>query len=109
MKKIIYLISFLVLVLVIFLNNLPQSKTIPNFVKILPKFNAILNFICFILLIISLISIKKRKIYTHKLINGPYSQIAVVLDKIFYKIFQKKYNAYNKRCPLFYYVSCLLI
>ena len=47
--------------------------------------------------------------YTHKLINGPYSQIAVVLDKIFYKIFKKKYNAYNKRCPLFYYVSCVLI
>ena len=47
--------------------------------------------------------------YTHKLINGPYSQIAVVLDKVFYKIFQKNYNAYNKRSPLFYYVSCLLI
>lgn len=79
MKKIIYLISFLVLVLVIFLNNLPQSKTIPNFVKILPKFNAILNFICFILLIISLISIKKRKIYTHKLINI----ITFILSTIF--------------------------
>lgn len=46
--------------------------------------------------------------YTHRKINGPLSQIAVVLDKIFQLFFKQKYFNYNKRCPLFYYVKANL-
>ncbi|MDC3160550.1 SAM-dependent methyltransferase, partial [Prochlorococcus sp. AH-716-G04] len=46
--------------------------------------------------------------YTHKLINGPTSQLSVVLDKLFNTLFFKKYKKYNSKCPLFYYVTGLL-
>ena len=46
--------------------------------------------------------------YTHKIINGPASQLSVILDKLFNKLFFEQYEKYNSECPLFYYVSGLL-
>tara|TARA_B100000131_G_C18006723_1_gene568720 strand:- start:69 stop:785 length:717 start_codon:yes stop_codon:yes gene_type:complete len=46
--------------------------------------------------------------YTHKFFNGPSSQLAVTLDKLFSALFFEKYKKYNSKCPLFYYVNGLL-
>nr|WP_225866248.1 methyltransferase domain-containing protein [Prochlorococcus marinus] len=46
--------------------------------------------------------------YRHKIINGPCSQFAVILDKAFHKCFKEKYFRYNTTNPLFYYVKANL-
>ena len=46
--------------------------------------------------------------YRHKIINGPSSQFAVILDWLFHKFFKEKYVKYNKINPLFYYVKAKL-
>ena len=47
--------------------------------------------------------------YTHRFFNGPSSQLAVTLDKVFCTLFFQKYKKYNSKCPLFYYVNGLLL
>ena len=46
--------------------------------------------------------------YTHKVINGPSSQLAVIFDKAFSTLFFERYKKYNSKCPLFYYINGLL-
>lgn len=51
------------------LNIFPDKSTIPSWVLLLPRLNAILNAICSILLLLSLYFIKRKQIATHKKIN----------------------------------------
>lgn len=67
--KTIYMVSALVFIIIVILFNLPKADHIPEWVKILPKLNAFLNGTCSILLIVSLICIKQKKISLHKKLN----------------------------------------
>lgn len=66
-----YLTTVAVCALVVILNQkwIPHPDTFPNFIYQLPKLNAILNGTCSVLLIFSLMAIKKRNIELHKKLN----------------------------------------
>ena len=69
--RLVTAISVFVLGVVIILNRkiLPAPAIIPGFVSFLPMLNAIINGSCTILLILSLMAIKKKNIQLHKKIN----------------------------------------
>lgn len=70
-KKIIYGTTLLICVAVTALNQkwIPHPQTFPAFIYKLPALNAILNGSCSVLLILSLIAIKRKNIALHKKIN----------------------------------------
>ncbi len=69
--NIILIVSVLVSLIVVVLNQklIPVPETFPNFIYKLPLLNAILNGTCSVLLILSLLAIKKKNIQLHKKIN----------------------------------------
>lgn len=69
--KIVLAVTILICVVVILLNQrlFPVPETFPSFIYKLPMLNAFLNGSCSILLIISLLAIKKRNIELHKKLN----------------------------------------
>ena len=72
--KLISSVSIFVLIVVVILqskllNIFPDKTVIPSWVFFLPAFNAIVNGICSLLLILSLYFIKRKDIATHKKIN----------------------------------------
>lgn len=77
--RLIYFLSAVVFLLVLFLSRLPKAETIPPFVKFLPALNAILNGTTSILLIISYYFIRRKKIEIHKRLNIA----AVILSTLF--------------------------
>ena len=68
-KRLIYIISIVVFLLVVILSQLPKQSEIPAWVAILPKLNAILNATTTLLLIFSLYFIRKKNIPMHKKLN----------------------------------------
>ena len=64
-------ISIFVFLVVVILNRkiIPVTIETPSFVYFLPKLNAFINFLCSVLLILSLMQIKKRNIEAHKKLN----------------------------------------
>jgi putative membrane protein len=66
-----YITTFAVCALVTILNQkwIPHPDTFPNFIYKLPMLNATLNGTCSLLLIFSLMAIKKRNIELHKKLN----------------------------------------
>lgn len=66
-----YITTVAICAVVIVLNQkwIPHPDTFPNFIYKLPTLNAILNGSCCILLIFSLLAIKKRNIALHKKLN----------------------------------------
>ncbi len=66
-----YITTFAVCALVTVLNQkwIPHPDVFPNFIYKLPMLNAILNGTCSVLLIFSLLAIKKRNIALHKKLN----------------------------------------
>ncbi|MBL7929559.1 MAG: DUF420 domain-containing protein [Bacteroidia bacterium] len=67
--RLILMVSVVVFAVVLFLSQLPKSETIPWFVPLLPKLNAVLNATCSLLLMSSFYLIKKKKIILHKKLN----------------------------------------
>lgn len=69
--KIVTLVSIIVFVAVVILNRkiLPRPEIMPNWAMYLPKFNALINGTCSVLLMLSLYFIKKKNIAAHKAIN----------------------------------------
>lgn len=65
----IFAISLVVLITVVGLSMIPKSETIPFFVPLLPKLNALINGTCSILLLLSLYFIRNKKVEIHKRIN----------------------------------------
>jgi putative membrane protein len=80
-KTIIYITTVVICLVVVILQQkiLPHPDTFPAFIYQLPMINAILNGTCSILLIASLIAIKKKNIALHKRIN----LTAFVLSSLF--------------------------
>lgn len=70
-KKIVYITTVAICAVVAVLNQkwIPHPDTFPSIIFKLPLLNAILNGTCSLLLIISLIAIKKRNIALHKKLN----------------------------------------
>jgi len=70
-KLTIYITTVAVCALVMILNQkwIPHPDVFPNFIYKLPTLNAVLNGSCCILLIFSLIAIKKKNIALHKKLN----------------------------------------
>lgn len=70
-KWIIYLTTIAICAVVVLLNQkvIPHPDTFPGFIYKLPALNAFLNASCSILLIFSLLAIKRGKIAIHKKIN----------------------------------------
>ncbi len=106
--RLIYFLSAVVFLLVIFLSRLPKAETIPSFVKFLPKLNAILNGTTSLLLIVSYYFIRRKKIHIHRRLNIA----AVVLSTIFllsYVTFhsfgiETKFPADNPLRPLYLFI-----
>ena len=67
--RLIYFLSAVVFLLVLFLSRLPKAETIPPFVAFLPKLNAFLNGTCSILLVTSLYFIRRKNIKVHRRLN----------------------------------------
>lgn len=69
--KIVLGVSALICVVVVVLNQklIPVPETFPAFIYKLPLLNAVLNGSCSVLLIASLLAIKKRNIELHKKLN----------------------------------------
>ena len=67
--QIILALSVIVFGVVTVLYTLPKQDSIPEWAKLLPMFNAIINGTCSVLLVTSLIAIKNKKISLHKKIN----------------------------------------
>ncbi len=76
-----YITTFAVCALVTVLNQkwIPHPDVFPNFIYKLPMLNAFLNGTCSVLLIFSLLAIKKRNIVLHKKLN----LTAFVLSTVF--------------------------
>lgn len=70
-RRIIWIATFLICGAVVVLQQkwLPHPSSFPAFIYKLPMLNAILNGSCSVLLILSFIAIKQRKIDTHKKLN----------------------------------------
>jgi len=80
-KTVIYATTVLICAVVVILQQkfLPHPDVFPNFIYKLPMVNAILNGTCSVLLIFSLLAIKKRNIALHKKLN----LTAFVLSSLF--------------------------
>ncbi len=77
--RLIYFLSAVVFLLVLFLSQLPKAETIPPFVKFLPVLNALLNGATSILLLFSYYFIRRKKVYIHRRLNIT----AVLLSTLF--------------------------
>lgn len=80
-KNTIYITTVLICAVVVILQQkfLPHPETFPDFIYKLPMINAILNGSCSVLLIFSLLAIKRRNIQLHKKLN----LTAFVLSSLF--------------------------
>ncbi len=80
-KNTIYITTVLICAVVVILQQkyLPHPDVFPDFIYKLPMINAILNGTCSVLLIFSLLAIKKRNIPLHKRLN----LTAFVLSSLF--------------------------
>lgn len=68
-KRLIYIVSIVVFLLILFLSRLPKTESVPAWAKILPALNACLNGATFVLLLFSLYFIRQKKITIHRNIN----------------------------------------
>lgn len=67
--QIIMVLSIVVFAVVVILYSLPKQDSIPEWAKLLPMVNAIINGTCSVLLIASLSAIRKKKVQLHKRLN----------------------------------------
>ncbi len=77
--RLIYFVSVVVFLLIVYLGQLPKSDSIPGWAKMLPLLNAFLNGTTSVLLLISLYFIKNKKVEIHKRLN----LLACALSTIF--------------------------
>ena len=92
-KIAIWLFTIVVFLLVTLMGskNFPRPKEAPEFTKVLPAINAIINFSCFVTLIISFIMIRKKKIVMHMRLNT----FAMILS-VFFLLSYVLYHITNK-------------
>lgn len=106
--RIIYGVSAFVLVVVVVLFNLPKAEVIPEFIKVLPKLNAIINGTCTLLLLTSLYFIKRKNISVHKKLNSItfFLSLLFFLSYITFHAFgvETKFPADNPIRPLYLFI-----
>ena len=74
----IWIFTAVVYALVIILHELPKAEGMPSWMESAPKFNALLNGTCAILLIASLVAIKQKKVGLHRTLNTSAMVLSVV-------------------------------
>ena len=107
-KKLIWVLSVTVFLLVLILSWLPKANHIPSWATILPTINAILNGCTFIVLMISFYFIRRKKIAIHKKLNI----VACIFSTIFllsYVTFhsfgvETRFPADNPMRPLYLFI-----
>lgn len=67
--QLIMLLSVAVFGVIVLLYSLPKQDSIPEWAKLLPTLNAILNGTCSLLLVTSLYCIRNKKVQLHKRLN----------------------------------------
>lgn len=77
-KWFIWIFTVVVFAIVLALHEIPELENTPSFVQFLPAFNATINGISFLLLIISFLMIKKGNVPAHKKLNTTAMVLAVV-------------------------------
>lgn len=100
--RIVFGLTGAVLLLVILLKlNVQQSTEVPESLKVLPAFNAFLNGTCSVLLIVSLIMIRKKNIKAHKALNLTAFMLSTVflLSYVTFHFFVPD-TAYPKDAPM---------
>ncbi len=75
----IWVFTFIVWGLVIVLHELPQAEGMPSWMSKAPQFHALLNGSCALLLIASLMAVKRKNIKRHRLFNT----LAMLLSVVF--------------------------
>ena len=106
--RLIYFVSAVVFLLVVFLGRSPKAEVIPDWVRVLPGMNAFLNGTTTIILLISFYFIKNKKVEIHKRLN----LLACTLSAVFllsYVTFhsfgvETKYPADNPLRPLYLFI-----
>lgn len=90
LKKLIWIVSGVVALLVIILHELPKVDTAPVFTEYLPLFHAFLNGTCFLLLICALVAVRLKKINLHKALVSFAMVLSIVflLSYVVYHFFQ---------------------
>ncbi|KEQ29918.1 DUF420 domain-containing protein [Pedobacter antarcticus] len=89
--RLIWIVTAVVLVVVIALKLVPAPETKPSFIYLLPHLIGGINATCAVLLVISLIFIKKKNIQAHKITNI----ITFMLSAVFL-IFYILFHLYEK-------------
>jgi putative membrane protein len=77
-KRLIWIISVVIFLVVLILSCLPRSKDIPEWVPFLPSINAFLNGCTFVILLFSYYYIRKKKISIHRRLNIAASILSVL-------------------------------
>lgn len=100
----IYVFTAIVFALVVLLHELPKADSVPSFAYFLPKLNAFINGTCFLLLIVSLIAIKNKKVALHQKLNTTAMVLSVVflLSYVLYHYFTED-TKYGGDYKGFYY------
>lgn len=75
----IWIFTFIVWSLVIVLHELPEADAIPTWMSNAPQFHALLNGSCALLLIASLMAVRRKDIVRHRLLNT----LAMLLSVVF--------------------------
>jgi putative membrane protein len=89
--RLVWVVTAVVLLVVIVLNIIPAPSTVPSFLYLFPHIIGGINAACAVLLVISLIFIKNKKIQAHKITNV----ITFILSSIFL-IFYIIFHVYVK-------------
>jgi len=106
--RLIWMISGVVFLLVLYMGSMPKAESIPLWAKKLPAFNATLNGITTILLLLSFYFIRRKKVNIHKRLN----LTACILSTVFllsYVTFhsfgvETRYPADNPMRPLYLFI-----
>jgi putative membrane protein len=77
-KRLIWIFSILIFLVILILSRLPRSAEIPEWVPFLPSLNAFLNGSTFIILLFSFYFIRKGRISIHRRLNLLASTLSVL-------------------------------
>jgi putative membrane protein len=90
----IWIFTVVVYILVILMHELPKTMDAPAFTQGLPLVNAFINGTCFVLLILSLVMIKRKNIVMHQRLNT----LAMILS-VFFLLVYVLYHSTNNDTP----------
>lgn len=89
--RLIWIVTAVVLVVVVVLKIVPPPATKPSFIYLLPHIIGGINAVCSVLLILSLIFIKRKMIQAHKITN-----VITFILSAFFLVFYILFHLYEK-------------